>query len=667
MISALTHLVPPSRTTAAMNDPTACCTATLVNDVLTITNDVCQRQWRIVDGALHALSLRALGREWFAPCSNVSTVPDPRPSGSAKLNTNRGRRVAVEAPSLIAELVIGATTYRFQAFPGVAGITVQVSGPPASSTARIDAHGNASGIEVDGVSAKTLADHDQLERFIFAPAHGHLTAVTFQDRTDIYDNLASSEELRLTPVGELQQRGCLFIIEDPLTRGGLILLKHAPLPHARPAPNAVDLRARHRDIALLGHGSGDTGQGYAWTVLAYAGGAAGRTTALHRLQRCFRPYVANRDGRFLSNTWGDRNRDGRINEAFIGEEIAAGAKLGVDVVQIDDGWSKGISANSVNRHKGGVWQGFWASDPQYWTTNPERFPRGLDPTAAAAKAAGTGFGLWFAPDSIDDFTNWEKDAEVILDLHRRHGVNYVKIDGVKATTKRGEGNLWRFFQRVLDGSAGTVVFDLDVTAEIRPGYFGMMQPGPLFVENRYTDWGRYWPHATLRNLWQLSHWIDPTRLRIELLNHTRNSDKYTDDPLAPAKYRPAYLFATTMIANPLGWFEVSSLPAEYVSEVADLARIWRQHRDHLHTGRIRPIGDAPSGASWTGFISEHNDEAFILVFRERTADEQWHVPLPAHLRHAEVLAGSAEIGSDRDGVAVRIADQLDFAFIRVRR
>ena len=90
----------------------------------------------------------------------------------------------------------------------------------------------------------------------------------------------------------------------------------------------------------------------------------------------------------------------------------------------------------------------------------------------------------------------------------------------------------------LPGSSGQVVFDLDVTAQTRPGYFGAMEAGPLFVENRYTDWHRYWPHQTLRNLWKLSRWVDPRRLRMEWLNHTRNTEKYANDPLAPAAWSP---------------------------------------------------------------------------------------------------------------------------------
>ena len=100
-------------------------------------------------------------------------------------------------------------------------------------------------------------------------------------------------------------------------------------------------------------------------------------------------------------------------------------------------------------------------------------------------------------------------------------------------SRAGEQNLRKLFDRCLTESQGQIVFDLDVTAETRPAYFGLPTVGPIFVENRYTDWHKYWPHHTLRNLWQLAHYVDPLRLRMEFLNNTRNADKYAGDPLAP--------------------------------------------------------------------------------------------------------------------------------------
>lgn len=643
------------------------CFARLDGDLLTVGNDRCERRWRVIDGALHALSFRALGHEWLVPGDLASTVPTPRPAGRPSLTLARGARHAVEAPSLLAELVLGAHTYRFQVFPGVPAVTVQVSGPPAPTPTADAARADASGIEAEGGAAAADADADLLERFRFARHHAHLVAVALMDRTDLHDNLAQAAELRLSPKEDVRLRGCLFAVHDPLTGEGLVLLKHAPLPHARPAPCPFDCRARHRDISLHGHGAGDTGEGYPWTMLAYAGAAAGRTAALHALQRAFRPYVPGRDGRFLSNTWGDRNRDGRIGADFIAEEIAAGTRIGVDVVQIDDGWQRGISANSVHRDRGGVWQGFWASDERFWAPHPQRFPAGLADTAGQARARGLGLGLWFAPDSADHFANWERDAAAVLDLWRTHGVAHVKIDGVKATSKRGEGNLWRFFRRVLEASGGAVVFDLDVTAEVRPGYFGMMQSGPLFVENRYSDWGQWWPHATLRNLWQLAHWIDPNRLRIEFLNPRRNADRYGDDPLAPARHRATYGFATTLIANPLGWFESSALHPDDAAAIGALATVWRAHRDRLHGGAILPIGAPPDGASWTGFRSDDDGTVYVLAFRELAPSADWALPLPPGAWRGELLAGDGAIAIAGGALELRIPAPLGFLFVRAER
>jgi alpha-galactosidase len=459
-------------------------------------------------------------------------------------------------------------------------------------------------------------------------------------------------------------------VEDTLTREGWVLLKPAPLPHARPVRQAVDLEVKPVEpggFDLFLHED----DGYPFEVLPYTGGRLGRLRTLQQYQRrqLRRPIV-----RQLSNTWGDRHRDSRIRESFVLEEIEAGAKLGIDVVQIDDGWQKGVTSNSAEaQRRGGVWDGFYAFDADFWAVDPERFPRGLEPIVDAARRHGMGLGLWFAPDSADDFANWQRDAEHVLRLYRDHSVEHIKIDSVKFATREGEANLRRFFDRVLDESDGRVVFDFDVTAGVRPGYFGLMDVGPLFVENRYTDWRRYWPHHTLRNLWKLAEWVDPLRLRMEWLNPRRNTEKYPQDPLAPARYSADHLFATVMFSNPLAWFEVSNLPDASIAEAAPLIEIWKRWRDRIFAGTIVPIGAAPDGVSWTGFASLGDEEAVCLVFRELT-DEPAHAfdlpGLPDGDWRAEVLATNAEgcaVDVDAQRLNVEIDGRLRYALVHLAR
>jgi alpha-galactosidase len=410
------------------------------------------------------------------------------------------------------------------------------------------------------------------------------------------------------------------------------------------------------------------GSGYPSVLLAYAGGAAGRTAALQNFQRQLRRYVPERDGMFQSNTWGDRSADGRVSEVFILQEIAAGARLGVDVVQIDDGWQKGMTGNSAFGQ--GAWGKFYAADPDFWTPHPKRFPNGLQPLVTAAAARQMKLGLWFAPDSTDGNVHWERDADLVLGNFRKLGIEYVKVDAVQITSPAGEANLNKFYDKVLRETDGRVAFDVDATAGLRPSYFGTATAGPIYVENRYTDWQNYWPHLTLRNLWKLAHYVDPLRLRMEFLNNTRNTAKYGDDPLAPGRYPPDYLFASVMAANPLGFFEVSNLPEKYIESVSRLVAVWKRERSEWFSGNMIPIGTPPDGRSWTGFASVAADKrsGYVLVFRELNEQAEWTVTLPSFgkgVQRVTKLAGEGTAALTGGKLMVTIPESQRYLWLKV--
>lgn len=646
-----------------------------------VDNGLISRRWKMVNGLPVPQSLMVQGREWLKPDNKPGIVPpDGAPKPPVRIEWADASDAAdpVEAPSRRGALtVLGSDgrgyRWHLQLFAGCPSVTCRLellgASEKAQGSAAVEKADN-SGIEKEGgTKKKESGDLDQMERLPLAAFHAELGVVELMDRTDSHDNLATERIWRMGPKETVKAATCLATLTDPLAAAGLILLKHAPLPDVRPVKSTEDVIASDRLLRLRGHGAGAEGQGYAWSIIAWQGGKWERSAALHRLQERFRPYRPGRDGLLASNTWGDRNRDARINEAFVLAEIAAGVELGVDVCQVDDGWQKGITANSAHAAKGGVWNGFWAADPQFWTPHPERFPKGLESTVAAAKAKNMGFGLWFAPDSSNDFANWEKDLAVMVDLYARHGIRNIKIDGVKAHTKASEINLQKMLSRLRHETKGELAIDLDVTAEVRPGYFGAMQVGPLYLENRYTDWRVWFPHATLRNLWQLSWYVPPQRFRMEFLNPQRNQEKYGDDPLAPKHYPADYPFATTLVANPLAFFEVSNLPQETAKPIAALAQVWRKHRTELHTGTVLPIGDCPSGAAWTGFCSRSDTAAQVLVFRERTREAtcQLELPVPAGAWKVERLAGSGEAVWRDNRLQVTVPAQLHFLWVRLTK
>ena len=288
-------------------------------------------------------------------------------------------------------------------------------------------------------------------------------------------------------------------------------------------------------------------------------------------------------------------------------------------------------------------------------------------------------------------------AAKVLEFHHTLGVNYFKIDGVEIKSTLAERNLRRFVDAVLDATGGRVVFDLDATAGTRPDYFGLVHAGPVFVENRYTDFHRYWPHQTLRNFWKLAHYIDPVRLRMEFLNSARNQHLYAGDPLAPARYSPAYLFATVMFSSPLGWFEVSHLPAAFVEEVGALVKVWKAHREAVFRGRIIPLGAPPDGTAWTGFVSvarggvgkngvrprrkdikdfavrgsdpiSRGPAAYVLVFRELNDQPHWSVDLPMCPQDqyaCTALAGDGSATMRAARLTVELPRPQSFLFARI--
>jgi len=658
-----------------MNDNTgpvqvsfASCYAEFTGEMLAIGNASIERRWRVENGLLYAVSLldRTSGLEWIG---EPSPVPAPLPptvlpaeDRAVAFTAEGGTWGPTEEPSLHAELsavgVSGTLCYRFQVFPDSASVTMQLVSDMADE-GTVD---TSPGVE-------TILDC--LEHFPLGQRHACLTQVSLVDRTDAYNELVHEQLWLLNPRETIRASGNLFILEDTFTGAGLILLKLAPLPHARSISNEVDLEVHGLDtLTCLGHGIGDgVAEGYRWATITYQGGSTGATAALHRYQRQRRTYQPGRDGLFLSNTWGDRSGNTNVNESFLLREIEAAAKLGVEVLQIDEGWQQGRTPYDAGA--AGILEGFWAVDPHFWQVDATRFPQGLAPLVEAAARYGIKVGLWFVPDSADSLANWESDAALLLDFHRTQGLCYFKIDSMDMTTRRGEVNGRQLFSSLLRQSEGRIVCDLDVTAGTRAGYFGIMETGPIFVENRYTDWQCYWPHYTLRNIWQLARYIDPVHLRMELLNNTRNSEGrlYKDDPLAPARYRPSYLFAITMMTSPLGWFEMSNLPQEYIAEVAPLVACWKEHRDRLHAGTIFPIGACPNGVSWTGFLSVDDQRAhgYLLLFRELNDRPHWETTLPDMPGNYRciTLAGAGKATLTDGRLAINIPAPQQFAFIEL--
>ncbi|MBQ7313307.1 MAG: alpha-galactosidase [Clostridia bacterium] len=501
--------------------------------------------------------------------------------------------------------------------------------------------------------------HPDERVFALSSSHIQLTAVEMVDRTDHHDSLV--KESVHQHYKSHKAKGNLFLLDDYAQNRGLLMAKHSPCPDSavRRAPDG-DLHLSADKVRLHGCGYG----------AAYG---VGKPSELFELYKLLYTSLCERTGAnfIMSNTWGDRSRDSAMKEEFVLRELDCAHRLGVDIVQLDDGWQKGISSNSTYaaQNRGGVFEGFWDFDPDFWELDPKKFPGGMETILRKAGELGFEIGLWFAPDSADDFVNWKKDVDVIRTLAEKHGARYIKLDGVVLRTEECEKNYLAMLDairqiRCPDGAP--LRFNLDITNDERLGYFCGIPYGTLFVENRYTDWKNYYPHRTMRNLWQLSRYLPAAKFQFEVLNPRRNAALYGDDPLAPANYDIDWCFASVMASNPLIWMEMQHLSEEDTEALRRIIAVYRAHRDAMSEMPVHPIGDLPDGVGWSGFHWQGRDGGYVTLFRGITEDEIHTFALPVKGRQWTILHSNTEasVCETDNGLRASLGKPRGYVFLK---
>lgn len=532
----------------------------------------------------------------------------------------------------------------------------------------------------DHKNIESKADMDQgakralrLDGLDLGGAHWHARAVEFMDVTDWNNNLVKTVDF--IPYRKLSYSGNLLFARN-IDGEGFFFLKEAPCSGVQIGSDGKDFECEAGKFSVIGIGAtpDDLASGrwiklYSTVLGIYGASELDAFAALRDYQRCVRIHTAGRDEMIMMNTWGDRSQDAKVNEQFCLQELEKAARLGVTHFQIDDGWQEGKSPNSA------VAKGSFKNihdNPYYWVPARDRYPHGLTPVVEKARSLGIELGLWFNPSVQNDFEDWEKDVAAVVKLYEEYGVKVFKIDGLKIPSKQAEANLRKFFDTVLEKTGNQVIFNLDATSGRRGGYHMFNEYGNIFLENRYTDWKNYYPYWTLRNLWQLCPYVPAERIQVEFLNKWRNADKYQGDPFAPHTYDFGYVFATSMAGQPLAWMEASNLPDEAYS-IAPLVKDYLKAAPEFHEGTILPIGDEPSGRSWTGFQSVGNNgtEGYFIIYREMTPESSetirtW-LPEGASARMTKVLGTGADFITTvgRKGeVTFHLPDQNSFVMYK---
>lgn len=446
--------------------------------------------------------------------------------------------------------------------------------------------------------------------------HYVIRAIKLVTNTDENDTLIQEAEARIFNAQTRELHGHIFVASDMHNKVSTVLIV--------PAPDYAMPSVKVEKLSLI--------------IDSCSYPVYRAETPIGETERAVRSWYRERYSpsvlHAMSNTWGDRNGRTRVSDEFLRREIDSGADLGLDVVQIDDGWQVGVPDDYdeiIER----------SFDGDFWELREERFPHGMEALTEYAHKKGVELGLWFAPHSKGMFEHFERDLDVLKKAYVEWGMRYFKLDMLRLSTRERCDKMSEFLEK-LSAFGKDVSVELDVTADKRLGYLAPAPFGTIFVENRYTAWSNYYPHRTLRNLWMLSRFIPASKCQFELVNPELYTEKYDkNDVYRHETYSIDYLFASVMLSNPLFWMETQFLSQSARQSLKSIISIWKRYRGELTLADVYPIGEEPSGASLTGFVAECDNSVHILLFREVTERDTLTVTIDKSIGGVELIKESS--------------------------
>ncbi len=354
--------------------------------------------------------------------------------------------------------------------------------------------------------------------------------------------------------------------------------------------------------------------GWATWCILWSGGDFDREMAFKTFDRLRYPIDPERDIYIQANTWGstEQSSDARraAGQESVLKEIECCAELGIDVLQIDDGWQVSPGNSS------------WDPQENGWHPHPQSHPGGWNPVREAAKKHGVKLGLWAAatPIQLDELKANYSDG----------GFVQYKLDFANLRSRQELDTLMQKVREFIRWTDHKIRVNWDVTEnEPRYGYFFAREYGCIFLENRKPVRPLtviYRPHTVLRDLWQVAKYLNPQRFQCVIQNLDLVSREYSDAHL----HSHAYSVAIALMGIPLFFQETKYYSEEAKAEIASMLRLYKKQRNAIFGGIVHPLGSKPDNASWTGFQSHLPDEkrGTLMVFRERcNADSEATLPL----------------------------------------
>jgi hypothetical protein len=329
-----------------------------------------------------------------------------------------------------------------------------------------------------------------------------------------------------------------------------------------------------------------------WTIV-WSQGNDGLQLALKQFDRARYPVFPERDQFILSNTWGPANPDGaQFTELeYLMKEIPALANLGIDVMQIDDGWQKGGRFSDAH--------GF---SPKY--------KNGWKDIKAEADKYKLRFGLWVTA-KLSTTEELNKNVDEL-------GFVSWKADFDHLATRGDYEERIKKYRDVMKHSWLKTQFSLcPEYDDPRYGWYFCKEYGSIYFQNIQESLPAHLtmvPYQVLRQHWLMSKYFNGNKLQVMLQNPKRTNPERSDAP----QYSHSYCFAMGVPFVPCFFQSAQYLDKSGQEELKNFITLYKKYRKDIFESYSFPIGEKPSNDSWSGFqfVNESMDKGYFLLFRE---------------------------------------------------
>ncbi|QDU56674.1 hypothetical protein Pan181_28840 [Aeoliella mucimassa] len=461
-----------------------------------------------------------------------------------------------------------------------------------------------------------------VETFTAAPLMRHRTAFGLMQGIRTTSRSGLLEEQSISPLTSTINWANGVVMGN--ADGGAILIKESN-KHTRLSENS-DLATGGFDfvgnqVAVTGAGNlpsdlstSDFCTCWATWLVLFEGNDIDAQLAIKQFDRRRFPVDPARDIYILANTWGTEDLRPEClhaaREENVLRELESVADLGIDVLQIDDGWQTPEWTTAATAKQ--VQRGKEAADR---FGNYPVYPEGWSRVQTRAKELGVKLGLWAA---------WTAPIDALESNCDAGGFEYFKLDFAHLDTKARYDGLASKARQLIEHSGYLASVNWDVTETApRMGYFTGREYGNIYLANRKTATVRsdvqYVPHCVLRDAWHLSKYVNLNKFQVTV----QNVDNVREGaPTDAGLHSHSYAVAISLMSSPIFFQETHYYEGAARDEIRNLLAIYKQHREAMYQGYVFPIGDEPDNASWTGFQNHNTEtgEGYLTIFRERLND-----------------------------------------------